>query len=98
MQDGARCHTARETQDWLRARNVECVTGWPARSPDLNPIETLWAILQERVNRRAPRDTVELRRFLEEEWEKFDQPHVDALCDVYTRRLEACRHAAGAPL
>ncbi len=44
MQDGAPCHTARAVMNYLRERNVT-VLDWPGNSPDMNPIETLWGIM-----------------------------------------------------
>ena len=48
VQDGAGCHSAAKTTSYLASKHVRTVA-WPPRSPDLNPIETLWAVMQPRV-------------------------------------------------
>ena len=48
MQDGASPHIAQEAQQW-RQENFPGFWGrgvWPGHNMDLNPIENLWAILQ----------------------------------------------------
>jgi transposase len=45
MQDGASCHTAKVSIEFLEYQNVHLLTGkqrWPPSSPDLNPIEQFW--------------------------------------------------------
>ena len=69
MQDGARPHTANFTMTWLCLGKFEVLEGWPARSPDLNPIENLWAILARKVGNRLPVDEAELEKFFIEEWD-----------------------------
>ncbi len=41
-------YKAHSTQNWLRERNID-VMKWPALSPDLNPVENIWAMLARQV-------------------------------------------------
>ncbi len=48
MQDGAPCHTAKNSMKFLEDEGVQ-VLKWPGNSLDLNPIETMWAIIKRRL-------------------------------------------------
>ena len=54
VQDNAAIHKAHHTQEAFRASGVTTIK-WPANSPDLNPIENVWALLKDRVNKRRPK-------------------------------------------
>ena len=90
MQDGAGCHTHGESLKFLKSRNVTVLSGWPARSPDINPIETVWAILQRQVGMRGPFTETELKQFVKEEWDKIPQETIDSIVLSYTARLQKC--------
>ncbi len=80
MHDNARPHTARVVQAYLEQEGID-VMGWPARAPDLHPIEHLWDILQRRVSgRQNPPATVQaLTAALREEWKGINQVSVHHL-------------------
>ena len=67
--DNATSHTSHSVCDVLQDRNVS-VLPWPAKSPDLNPIEHVWDLLIQRVRAMAipPRNVWELPGALVEEW------------------------------
>ena len=66
--DNATSHTARSVRDFLKDRNVSFLL-WPAKSPNLNPIEHVWDLLDRKVRARAipPRNVRELAGALVEE-------------------------------
>ena len=44
---------------------------WPSQSPDLNPIENLWAELKRSVDKHKPKNVKDLERICQEEWSKI---------------------------
>ena len=48
--DSAPCHKAKTVTEWLNTNQIE-VLDWPSYSPNLNPIENLWAIMKEKISK-----------------------------------------------
>ena len=88
--DNATSHTARSVRDFLQDRNVS-VLPLPAKSPDLNPIEHIWDLLDRRVRARAipPRNVRELASALVEEWSNISQQELANLAQSMRRRRTA---------
>ncbi|KAI3353516.1 hypothetical protein L3Q82_020034 [Scortum barcoo] len=61
MQDNARPHVAGVCQQFLQDEGIDAMD-WPARSPDLNPIEHIWDIMSRSIHQRhvAPQTVQEL--------------------------------------
>ena len=70
QQDNDPKHTSRVAKDFI-AKNRINVIDWPSNSPDLNPIENMWFIMKNNVEKRMPKDINELKQFMSEEWEKI---------------------------
>ena len=70
---------------------------WPARSPDLNPIEHAWDMLQTAVSPRPvqPASVQELRQALLEEWDQIPQYKIRRLINSMRRRCQAVIEARG---
>ena len=49
MQDNASPHRAHATRDWLQNHNIDVFGPWPSKSPDMNPIENLWAQMENAI-------------------------------------------------
>ncbi|GFV10056.1 transposable element Tcb2 transposase [Trichonephila clavipes] len=80
----------------LESEDIERMD-WPARSPDLNPIEHVWEFLGRRLAARTlPPVTIrELRLALQDEWAAMPQQLIDTLILSTGRRCEICLEVRG---
>ena len=86
QQDNAPAHRSWLTSQFLEDLGLQ-VLPWPARSPDLNPIEHVWDILGRRMKSRACLNLRELWDALREEWSSIPQEDLDNLILSMPRRV-----------
>jgi len=96
MDDNASPHRAMVTNRYLQDATIVRMD-WPARSPDLNPIEHVWDMLQKAISSRPVKPTTvqELRRALLEEWVRIPQISIRRLVSSMRRRYQAVINANG---
>ena len=64
------------------------VLPWQAKSPDMNPIEHLWDMLDRRVRKRRhqPLNVRELQNALVEEWNNIPQQEIQKLSQKLSQK------------
>jgi transposase len=63
---------------------------WPSNSPDLNPIENVFAWLKSYVEKLAPTDEQSLREAIQAAWRDIPLEVTETLMDSMKKRLEQC--------
>ncbi|OQR89886.1 hypothetical protein ACHHYP_05967 [Achlya hypogyna] len=87
QQDNASIHTSRETMEWFSDQEMALLQ-WPALSPDINPIENLWAIVARCVYANGRQFTTRegLMRAIFKAWDEIPQETLDTLVDSMSKR------------
>lgn len=89
-------HTAKMVQEWLGEQPFKVMI-WPAQSPDLNPIEHLWAKIKKDLNRYSspPKGMHELYQRIEEVYMAIPVDYINNLYESMPRRIKAVLKAKG---
>ena len=71
-------HRSRKAKDWKADHQVKSLS-WPSQSPDLNPIENVWAVLKAHVSIYKPSSVKELIQVIKKEWKKLNNVFAENL-------------------
>ncbi len=96
QQDLAPAHTVKGTKSWFNDHGVT-VLNWPANSPDLNPIENIWAIVKRKMRDTRPNNAEDLKAAIKATWAFITPEQCHRLIDSMPRRIDAVIHAKGSP-
>ncbi|GFX19306.1 transposable element Tcb2 transposase [Trichonephila clavipes] len=96
MDDNAPCHRAVLIDDFLETENIQRMS-WPANSPDLNPIEHVWDMLERKIEALShpPSFVTELKRALQEAWKRLSPQLIHHLIASMVNRCAACLAVRG---
>jgi transposase len=97
MQDNATGHAAKDTLAYIANKGLHPIF-WPANSPDLNPIETLWDKIKDYIGEKHPdihRSYPKLRAAIVEAWESIAHEDILDLIRSMPERCQAVIDAEG---
>lgn len=95
MEDGAPVHRSKLPRLWREAHGISKLD-WPPNSPDLNPIENLWKIVKDSVQKEAlPKNREELIETIQRAWEGVSEEILGTLISSMPCRLKAVIKAQG---
>jgi transposase len=94
QQDNAPAHKP----GWPELKKLCKCLPWPPHSPDLSPIEHMWAIMKNKLKGQKFRDTEHLFQAITAAWNAIDMTTVNNLCASFPRRCSVCIQIGGASL
>jgi hypothetical protein len=94
LQDNDPKHKSTIVRTWLFNHGIQLMD-FPPYSPDLNPIEHLWADLARRVEKRPARTMEELQDIVAEEWAATSVEFLTKLAKSMPARCQAVIDAKG---
>jgi hypothetical protein len=94
MQDGAPCHTSESSINNLH-QHCLLFPFWPPNSPDLNPIETIWAIMKKKLKYDGISTQSAAIEIIQEAWNNLDIVTVNGLVDSFAMRVRLVGEAQG---
>ncbi len=92
QQDNASCHKDQIISDWfLEHDNEFTLLKWPPQSPDLNPIEHLWDVMEREIHIMDVQLTnlQQLRDAIMSIWTKISEECFQHLVESMPRRIKA---------
>ncbi len=100
QQDNAQCRKAQIISDWFIEHNDEfTLHKWPPQSPDLNPIEHHWDVVEReiRIIDVQPTNLQQLRDAIMSIWTKISEECFQHLVESMPRRIKAVLKKKGGP-
>ena len=104
MQDRAGVHKRKELVAWLKEKGYN-ILEWPPYSPDLNPIEHVWAELKKLVywlhselyTAEGPEDVImeKIKSAVYKAWKQISDKFLYSLIDSIHKQVKAVRKARG---
>lgn len=89
MHDNAPPHTSKYSKKCFKHNNIN-VLNWPASSPGLNPIKSLWDYMDKEFKKLKPTNTGQIQTVIQDLWGCVTPMQCKTLVDSMPRRIKQC--------
>jgi transposase len=89
--DNAPPHRSKITQQFFSDSKIKSVQ-WPPYSPDLNPIEKVWAILKERLSLYTVSTLSQLKIVLKHLWDSMPDTTIRKLTNSHIKKIKMLKN------
>jgi len=93
--DNAPAHSAKSTKRFLSSNGIDYCKGWPPNSPDLNPLENVWAWMKQKVYSKHYNSLAEMKRAVLDTWAALPDSMCRNLMHSLQRRKAKCLERNG---
>ena len=95
VRDRWKTHVSKASEAALSAASISVVEDYPPLSCDLDPIETVWAVMETRMAKHEPKTAEGYRRVLLREWRALPQEKVNAMVAGVSTRMQEVAEKGG---
>lgn len=92
--DNARAHKSAIVETFLKNQNVSLIE-WPAQSPDLNPMESIWAAMMRKLQGNIFTSKALCWNAVQQAWNDLTKEEIKAIVQSMPRRLSAVKKSHG---
>ena len=89
-------HTADVIKNYISEKKLDVLQDWPASSPDLNPIENLWGLMEKEIQKLHVKTLYSLKKIVRSVWVRLTRPErLEGLVNSMEDRLKAVLASKG---
>lgn len=88
QQDGAPCHRPMKVKKYIKNWLTKKILPHPPQSPDLNPIELIWAQMKTLVEKKKPRSKAQLSQAIIDSWDQISIETIRKCIDNIYKKID----------